>query len=55
MQGILGVFLREPLLDWLREARAIKRTSRDKDAPLDEGSHVALKVPLDPCCCLPWG
>ncbi len=45
-QGMLGVFLREPLLDWIKEARNLKRSSSRKMAGADElaQSHVNMKV-----------
>ena len=46
VQGILGVFLREPLADWQREARLLRASFRARGgepAP-DEDTHVALKV-----------
>ncbi len=38
LQGVLGVFLREPLSDWQREARLLLG---DPDA---EDSYIELKV-----------
>ena len=45
-QGILGVFLREPLADWQREARLLRASFRARggEPPPDEDTHVALKV-----------
>ena len=52
MQGILGVFLREPLADWQREARLLRASFRARggEPPPDEDTHVALKVL---CACVP--
>ena len=46
LQGILGVFLREPLADWQREARLLRASFRARggEPPPDEDTHVALKV-----------
>ena len=49
LQGILGVFLREPLAEWQREARILRRIASraiTKDAPADEDAHLALKACL---------
>lgn len=52
MQGILGVFLREPLAEWQREARILRRAASRAaagNAPADEDAHLALKVRMQPC------
>ena len=38
LQGVLGVFLREPVADWQREARLVG------GAAADEGHYIGLKV-----------
>ena len=48
-QGILGVFLREPLMDWQREGRAVRRASGgSRNAAADgedaDDAYTALKV-----------
>ena len=51
LQGILGVFLREPLLDWQREGRLLKdaRVGDSGGASGAEDYHIATKVcPLLP-------
>lgn len=42
MQGVLGVFLREPLADWQREARLLQ-TGASADA---EEEYISLKASL---------
>jgi hypothetical protein len=46
LQGILGVFLREPLLDWQREGRLLKGASTGNSQAGDaaEDVHIAAKV-----------
>ncbi len=53
VQGILGVFLREPLADWQREARLLRASFRARggEPPPDEDTHIALKVP---CATVPF-
>ena len=53
-QGIMGVFLREPLAEWQREARVLQRAAARDGAgtgsgPADEDAHLALKALLS-CC-----
>ena len=51
-QGILGVYTREPLLDWQKEGRLLKdaRTDSTQAADAAEDMHIAAKVPsLLPC------
>ena len=48
-QGILGVFLREPLLDWQREARVLQGVRRSKGGARPQeseaaNSHISQKV-----------
>ena len=50
-QGILGIFLREPLLDWQREARVLQGVRRSKDGspPQESGvgaadAHISQKA-----------
>ena len=46
-QGILGIFLREPLLDWQREARVLQGVRRSKDGESGGGAadaHITKKV-----------
>ena len=48
-QGILGVFLREPLLDWQREARVLQGVRRSKAGARPQESeaadaHISQKV-----------
>ena len=46
VQGILGVLLREPLLDWQREAAVLKgqgRASELQQQPIEE-TYIPLKV-----------
>lgn len=60
LQGIMGVFMREPLLDWQREARVVtaKRsaggTAKEPVSAADtidpQDMHVNLKVPCYACC-----
>ena len=42
MQGVLGVFLREPLADWQREARLLQ-TGASAEA---EEEYISLKASL---------
>jgi hypothetical protein len=44
MQGVLGVFLREPLADWQREARLLQ-AGATADA---EEEYISLKVGPQP-------
>jgi len=46
LQGILGVFMREPLLDWQREGRMLKdpRTGDSQSAEGAADMHIAAKV-----------
>ena len=52
-QGILGVYMREPLLDWQKEGRLLKDARRDGTQAADtaEDLHIAAKVST-PCCCI---
>ena len=45
-QGILGVYMREPLLDWQKEGRLLKdaRTDSTQAADAAEDMHIAAKV-----------
>ena len=48
-QGILGVFLREPLLDWQREARVLQGVRRSKGGSLESrggaaDAHISQKA-----------
>lgn len=48
-QGVLGVFLREPLVDWQREARHFMREAGETGQQLED-RHILLKVqPLALC------
>ena len=50
-QGILGVYMREPLLDWQKEGRLLKdaRTDSTQAADTAEDMHIAAKVFLPVC------
>lgn len=53
-QGILGVYMREPLLDWQKEGRLLKdaRTDSTQAADTAEDMHIAAKVLLLFCLTL---
>lgn len=45
LQGVLGVFLREPLSDWQREARMLPPTGAPNETGAQrEDRHISLKV-----------
>ena len=46
LQGILGVFMREPLLDWQREGRMLKDPKTDNSLSTEGAAdmHIAAKV-----------
>ena len=50
LQGILGVYMREPLLDWQKEGRLLKDARTDGTQPADtaEDLHIAAKVRIPP-------
>lgn len=51
-QGITAIFLREPILDWQKEARNLQGAGgrvRTADGEDDGDEHIILKVQLLPC------
>ncbi len=47
MQGIMGVFMREPLLDWQREARVVNAKRSVPASPKDAVSTAETADPAD--------
>lgn len=57
IEGIIQVFLREPILDWQREAQVLARIKGWKSGQGGvehfEEKHVNLKVTMSPAYCTP--